>query len=318
MTKSSEEIISLLNQYQWVSGEQIARKLQISRTAVWKHIQHLKMKGYKIIAKPHKGYHLQEPIESVTVEELKHQLHTTFIGNNVVHLPSVSSTNDYAKTLAKENEKEGTIVLADIQTGGRGRKQRPWASPKGGLWFSIILRPNIPPTDAMKTTMCAACALTEAIKQNTNQNPSIKWPNDILINDKKVCGILTELSAEIDTINYLIIGIGLNTNNQLPKDIRHLATSLKKESQKKVNNLTLFIQILESFERFYTALINKNDEMVRNTWISYSSTIGSNILVKTEQGEIKGKAIGLDEHGELLVKTPQGEKKIITGDISYL
>ena len=204
MTKISERIISLLKQHEWTSGEQIARELRISRTAVWKHIQHLKKKGYKIIAKQHKGYHLLEPIDSITVEEIKQQLQTKFIGKKFVHLPSISSTNDYAKTLAKKNETEGTIVFSDIQTGGRGRKQRHWASPKGGLWFSIILRPNIPPTDAMKTTMCAACALTEAIIQKTNLNPSIKWPNDILINNKKVCGILTELSAEIDTINIII------------------------------------------------------------------------------------------------------------------
>jgi BirA family biotin operon repressor/biotin-[acetyl-CoA-carboxylase] ligase len=318
MTEISEKIISLLKQFEWVSGEQIAGTLQISRTAVWKHIQQLKKKGYKIIAKPHEGYHLQKPIKTITVEEISHQLQTKFIGQKLVHLPSVSSTNNYAKTLAKENESEGTIILSDIQLKGRGRKQRSWVSPKNGLWFSIILRPNIPPTDAMKITMCAACALTEAIKQKTNLNPSIKWPNDILINNKKACGILTELSAEIDTINYLIIGIGLNTNNQLPGDLRGLATSLKIELKEEVNNLSLFIQILESFEHFYTELINQNDEMIRTTWISSSSTIGSNILVKTEKGDIKGKAIGLGKHGELLLQTPQGEEKIITGDISYL
>ena len=318
MTEISEEIISLLKQHEWVSGEQIAKRFHISRTAVWKQIQHLKKKGYKICAKPHKGYHLQEPIETITVEELKHQLKTKFIGKKVVRLSSVTSTNDHAKILAKDNEPEGTIVLADMQTGGRGRKQRLWNSPKGGLWFSIILTPHIPPTDAMKITMCAACALTEAIKQKTTLNPTIKWPNDILINGKKVCGILTELSAEIDSINFLIIGIGLNTNNQLPKDLVSQATSLNIELHKKVNNLSLFIEILESFERFYTALKNRNDEMICKTWISHSSTIGSNILVSTEQGEIRGKAIGLDDHGELIVKTPQGEKSIITGDITYL
>ncbi len=318
MTKVSEEIISLLKEHEWISGEQIAHNLQISRTAVWKHIQQLKKKGYKITAKSNKGYHLLEQIESITVEEIKHQLQTKSIGKNVIHLPSVSSTNNYAKTLAKENATEGTIVIANRQTGGRGRKKRPWTSPKGGLWFSIILRPNIPPTEAMKVTMCAACALTEAIKKETNLNPSIKWPNDILINDKKLCGILTELSAEIDTINFLIIGIGVNANNRIPENINHIATSLKKELQKKVNALSLFIQILESFERFYTILINENDEIIQKTWISYSSTIGSNIQVKTEKGELRGKAIGLDKQGELIIKTPQGEKRIITGDISYL
>lgn len=318
MSETTEEIIILLKKYEWISGEHLAESLHVSRTAIWKHIQQLKKKGYLITAKPNKGYQLLKTPERLTIEEIKQHLHTSLLGNNVYHLQTVTSTNDYARTLAKNKEREGTIVVADEQTGGRGRKQRPWNSPNGGLWFSLLLKPSIAPSEAMQTTMCAACALSEAINQQTSLIPSIKWPNDILINKKKVCGILTELSAEIDMINYLIIGIGLNVNNQLPKDLQNSGTSLKKEAKRTIEILPLFINIIESFERYYTSLLDKDIEKIRKTWISYSSTIGTQIKVKTEKKEIIGKAIDIGKNGELLVLTSIGERKIITGDITYL
>ena len=318
MTKTTVKIISLLKKNNWISGEDIAKELHISRTAVWKHIQQLRKKGYEITAKTHLGYHLDKLPESLTTEEIRDQLHTSLIGHKLYHFESMSSTNDYAKKIAKKDESEGTIIFADEQTGARGRKQRPWSSPKGGLWFSVILRPPIPPPEAMKVTMCAACALAKTLDKQMAVTPSIKWPNDILINDKKVCGILTELSAEIDTINYLIIGIGLNVNNNLPKELERVGTSLKKETKKTVKNLPLLVEILESLDRFYISLLNDDSEIIRKTWISYSSTIGSKVSIQTEKEKIIGKAIDLGINGELILQTSHGEKKIITGDITYL
>jgi len=318
MTKITFEIITLLKKYDWISGEDMANKLQISRTAVWKHIQKLKKKGYDIIAKTNKGYHLKKTPNNITTDELKHVLKTQLIGSNIYHFTSIHSTNNYAKSLAKNAEPEGTIVIADRQTKGRGRKQRLWESPKGGLWFSILLRPKIPPSEAMKITMCAACAIVESIKKHTSLKPSIKWPNDILIDKRKVCGILTELSAEIDVIDYLIVGIGLNVNNSVPKNLEKISTTLKNESKKPIKIQSLFIGLIEYFDQFYKSLMNGNDNLIRKKWRSYSSTIGASIQINNETKIITGIAVDIGNHGELIVQTSNGKKQIITGDISYL
>ena len=318
MTQTIIDIVELLKKFEWISGENIASQLHISRTAVWKHIQQLKKKGYQITAKPNQGYHLLKTPDIITIEEIKQVLKTRHFASTIHHLQSVSSTNDYAKTLAKKGEPEGSLIIADKQTGGRGRKQRKWISNEKGLWFSLILRPKLAPNDAMLTTMCAACAVTKGISQQTNLKPRIKWPNDILINNKKVCGILTELSAEIDEITYLIIGIGINVNNDIPQTLKEKSTTLKNESNNPIDAVLLLSNILFSFEHFYQELTSGNISMIKDTWLSYSSTIGSTVSVTTEKEMVTGVAVDLGKHGELIVKTNQGEKKIITGDISYL
>lgn len=318
MTKTSYQIITLLKKNNWISGESIAQDLKISRTAVWKHIQQLKKKGYTITAKPNKGYHLKKTPKTITKEEIKQNLKNKIIGKKIYQLESISSTNEYAKKLAKNNNPEGTIIIAEKQTKGKGRKQRHWSSPKDGLWFSIILRPKIPPSQAMQVTMCAACALAEAIQKHTHLTPSIKWPNDLLLNNKKVCGILTELAAEIDEIRYIIVGIGLNVNNKLPNQLQKISTSLKEETKTNVKITPLLITLLELFEDYYQAIKNENTELIRKTWLKYSSTIGSKVKVETEKETITGKAINLGKQGELIIQTNNEEKRIITGDISYL
>jgi BirA family biotin operon repressor/biotin-[acetyl-CoA-carboxylase] ligase len=318
MTQTTIKIIEVLKKQEWISGEQLAKDLNISRTAIWKHINQLKKKGYQITAKPNQGYHLIKPPEKLTVEEIKHQLKTEIIGKNIYHLASVSSTNDYAKKLAKENEPEGTLVIADQQTGGRGRKQRTWFSPEKGLWFSLILRPKLAPNEAMQATMCAACAVIEGIMQQTKLHPTIKWPNDILVNNKKVCGILTELAAEIDEITYLIVGIGINVNNALQEELKKISTTLQIENKKSVDSIGLLSDTLFSFENLYTELTKGNSTPIRERWMKYSSTIGSKVSIRTEKEMVTGTAIGIGKHGELIVKTKKGKKSIITGDITYL
>jgi BirA family transcriptional regulator, biotin operon repressor / biotin---[acetyl-CoA-carboxylase] ligase len=318
MTQTTYEIIELLRKHEWISGEYIADTLTISRPAVWKQIQQLKKKGYHIIAKQNKGYHLEKTPDFLTAEEIKHNLHTDLIGKKLYHYPSISSTNEKAKTLADHGMKEGTVVISDIQTQGRGRKQRSWSSSNGGLWFSIILRPKISLSNAMQVTMCAACAVTEGIQRQLTIQPSIKWPNDVLIEKKKICGILTEIAAEIDEINYLIVGIGLNVNNTLPVHLQKYSTTLKEEIKKEVKLTPLLINIFESFDRFYQSLKQGDLASIKKTWRSNSSTIGSEVKVKMDQEIVKGKAIDIGSNGELIVQTTQGNKKIITGDISYL
>ncbi len=318
MTETTYEIIELLRKHEWISGEYIADTQNISRTAVWKQIQQLKKKGYHIIAKQNKGYHLEKTPDYLTVEEIKHNLHTAIIGKKLYHYHSIASTNEKAKTIADHGSQEGTVVIADIQTQGRGRKQRSWSSSNGGLWFSIILRPKISLSNAMQVTMCAACAVTEAIQRHLTIQPSIKWPNDVLIENKKICGILTEIAAEIDEINYLIVGIGLNVNNTLPIHLQKYSSTLKDEIKMEVKLTPILINILESFDLFYQTLKKGDLASIKKTWLSNSSTIGSQVKVRTDREIVKGMAVDIGSNGELIVQTKQGNKKIITGDISYL
>lgn len=318
MTITTFEVLELLRKHEWVSGEVIAETLDISRTAVWKHIQQLKKKGYQIKAKQNQGYHLEKIPDALTTEEIKHDLHSSIIGRMMHHYVSITSTNDTAKTLANHGEPEGTVVIADTQTQGRGRKQRSWCSGKDGLWFSIILRPDLSLSDAMQVTMCAACAVVEAIQQQLNLKPSIKWPNDVLLGNKKICGILTEISAELDEINYLIVGIGLNVNNDLPTQLQGNSTTLKYETKQIVSLSKLFIKVLESFDWFYGHLKKGNVALIRKIWLSHSSTIGSHVKVNMDHEVIEGIAIDIGNKGELIIKTAYGDKYIITGDITYL
>ena len=318
MTVTTFEVLELLRKNEWISGEIIAGMLKISRTAVWKHIQQLKKKGYQIRAKQNQGYHLEKIPDALTTEEIKHDLHSSIIGGTLHHYASTASTNDKAKTLANHGEPEGTVVIADIQTQGRGRKQRSWSSGKGGLWFSLILRPDLQLSNAMQVTMCAACAVVEAIQQQLMLKPSIKWPNDLLLGNKKICGILTEISAEMDEITYLIVGIGLNVNNELPASLKQNSTTLKNETKQIVNLSSLFIKILESFDGFYQALEKGDINSIRRIWLSNSSTIGSQVKVNMENEVIEGIAIDIGNKGELIVKTTHGDKYIVTGDITYL
>ncbi|MDG6217989.1 MAG: biotin--[acetyl-CoA-carboxylase] ligase [Candidatus Thermoplasmatota archaeon] len=318
MTVTTFEVLELLRKNEWISGEIIAGTLKISRTAVWKHIQQLKKKGYHIKAKQNQGYHLKRIPDALTTEEIKHDLHSSIIGRTLHHYTLIESTNDKAKTLANHGEPEGTVVISDAQSQGRGRKQRLWSSGKGGLWFSIILRPDIQLSNAMQVTMCAAVALVEAIQKELMLKPSVKWPNDLLIGNKKICGILTEISAELDEINYLIVGIGLNVNNDLPAQLQENSTTLKYETKQIVSLSSLFIKILESFDGFYQNLKKGDVALIRKVWLSNSSTIGSQVTVNMENEVIEGIAIDIGTKGELIVKTTNGDKYIVSGDITYL
>ena len=313
-----EKILELLDKGVFVSGEKIAQRLGVSRTAVWKQVKSLQELGYTIESVRNKGYRLIVRPDVLIPEEIKKGLNTRIIGREIRYFKTISSTNAYAKQLVEKNIQEGTIVVADVQTKGRGRKNRTWSSNYGGLWFSFVLYPHIPPERGMLVTMASSVAVAHAIKENTNLNPIIKWPNDLLIHNKKICGILTELDAEMDRINYSIVGIGLNVNNELDVDLKKIASSIYLETGIQIPRVRLLRSILTYFDEQYDALKSDNYEKIRNDWFTYANIIGKKIQVQTEKTTTTGTVSTIDDSGCLILETNQGSIRIVSGDVTYL
>jgi BirA family biotin operon repressor/biotin-[acetyl-CoA-carboxylase] ligase len=313
-----DKILKLLKENEFISGEFLANKLNVSRTAIWKQINSLKKKGYKIVSIKNKGYCLISRPDVPIPEEITKDLNTKIIGKNIHYCDEVTSTNFVAKKLIKKDVPEGTVIVADIQTRGRGRKNRTWSSPLGGLWISVILYPDIPLERAMLVTMTASIAVAQGIKDIVGIKTTIKWPNDVLIDGKKVCGILTELDAEIDKINYSIVGIGLNVNNEIVGDLKKKAISIKQKVEKKISRVTLLRSILSYFDIYYTKLTNGNTDDIRNIWFLYSNIIGRDIVVNNEKEKITGKVVEVDNNGCLILNTHKGNIRIVSGDLNYL
>lgn len=311
-----EKILQLLNKNNYTSGEKIAKKLGISRTAVWKQIQNLKKIGYKIEAIKNKGYKIIQRPDTPIETEIKQKLNTKIIGKKIYHYPTLASTNTTAKQKTLEQIPEGTIIIADTQTKGRGRKNRTWHSPYGGLWFSTILYPDLPPERSMFLTMAASISVAQAIEETTGIKPVIKWPNDILINNRKICGILTELDAEIDKINYVIIGIGINVNNEIENKLKPIAISLKEITKKPISRVEILRSILKHFDKNYSYI--KNPDYIRDLWFSYSKIIGKKIMIYEGENKIIGVVQDVDESGCLIIDSNGEPKRIVSGDISFL
>ena len=313
------EILKQLDSNNFISGELLAKKLEVSRTAIWKHIKTLKKQGYKIESVKNKGYRLISKPDILYPEEIKNNLSTKIIGKKIFYFDTIDSTNIYAKNLLKKQTGEGTVVIAGIQKKGRGRKKRQWFSPKGGLWFSIILYPNVPPHHGMLVTMTISVSIAIALNKVLGFATVIKWPNDLLLNNKKVCGILTELDAEIDKINYCIVGIGINVNNKIDPELKDIATSLKIENKnKQVFKVELLKQILLEIDHNYIHLLNKNFNYIRNLWFSFSNIIGKKIRVNSEDGIYNGTVTGIDDSGCLMLDCSGKNMRIVSGDITYL
>lgn len=313
-----EKILDLLRQDDFVSGEKLAEKLGISRTAIWKQIKSLKDKGYEIKSVKNKGYQIISRPDKPFPDEISKKLNTDIIGKNILFFEKIDSTNIYAKKLAKEGVFEGCVVVADVQEKGRGRKDRSWSSPEGGLWFSVILYPRIPPENAMIITMAASLSVVEAIIKNTGSKPVIKWPNDVLVNGKKICGILTELDAEMDQINYAVIGIGINVNNSISKELYDIATSLKIQMKKNCSRVELLADILNNFDKNYSYIKSGDFKFIRDAWFLHANIIGKKIQVNREKDRMVGVVSDIDESGCLILKTDIGLQRIVTGDVKFL
>jgi BirA family biotin operon repressor/biotin-[acetyl-CoA-carboxylase] ligase len=299
----------------FLSGQHLAEIIGCSRTAVWKHIKELRKEGFELEAVRNKGYRIIRTPEKVTADEVRLGLTTNFIGRNLHYVESVESTQKIAHHFASENAPEGTVILAEEQLSGRGRMARNWHSPKyTGIWMSMILRPNIPLSNAPQLTLLAAVAIVQAIEEMTDLIPDIKWPNDILINGKKVTGILTELQAEADRIHSIIIGMGINVNQKkedFPLELQETATSLFIEGRETVSRAELIRTIFKYFERLYTLYLEQGFLPIKLLWEGYASSIGNYIKARTLRNTIEGKALGITDDGVLQLEDMTGKIHLI-------
>ena len=306
----------------FISGESMAGTLGISRTAVWKHIQKLREYGYKIFSRERRGYKLEETPDLLLPDEIQSGLETKIIGREMVYQDEVNSTNHVAKALAYHGAADGTIVVAEEQTGGKGRLDRNFYSPRSrGIWFSVIMRPKFLPHDAPKCTLMAAVAVAEAMKR-FNLKAEIKWPNDIMFDGRKLVGILTEVTGEIGKITYIIVGIGINVNidsEEFPEEIRAVAASLSEMNGGFVSRIEFLRAVLEEFDKLYREANEGGFGEILKLWRQYNITLGKNIRVISagDGGEtFTGKAIDLDADGALIVETEQGLRTVYAGDVS--
>jgi len=305
-----------------VSGAELSQKLHVSRAAVWARIEDLRSLGYDIEASPHRGYRLLSAPDVLHADDLISRLgKTKVIGRDIRVFQETTSTNDVIEKLARDGVKEGVVVLAESQTRGRGRLGRKWMSPaKRGLWFSVLLRPDLRPQDTTRLTVGSATALRRAIESHTGLKPEIKWPNDILIHGRKVAGILTELSAELDHVKYVILGIGVDVNlsqGDFPAELRKLATSLKVELGKPVSRPELAVAILRELDRDYGRIASGQFAAVADEWEAHGTTIGHEVIIRTGDRRIRGRAESLGEDGALLLRTEHGHlERIIGGDVT--
>lgn len=294
----------------YLSGQHIADLIGCSRTAVWKHIEELRKEGFELEAVRRKGYRILKTPDTITADEIRLGLKTKFMGKSIHYKESVESTQKIAHQLVYENAPEGTVVIAEEQSSGRGRMDRKWHSPKyTGIWMSLILRPNIPLTQAPQLTLLTAVAVVQAVEEVTNLIPEIKWPNDILLNGKKVTGILTELQAEADKIHSIIIGIGMNVNQKeedFPSELQSTATSLAIEKGEKVSRSDLIKCIFTNLEKLYLLYLEKGFLPIKILWESYAVSIGKQIKARTLTNTLEGKALGITNEGVLELEDKDG------------
>lgn len=317
-----EELIKLLekNEGQFVSGEHISRLLGCSRTAIWKHIDTLRKNGYEVESAPRKGYRLIKRGDDVQPHDIKLNLDTDVLGQEQTYFSSVDSTQKVAHQLQQKGVKEGHLVVADEQTEGKGRLSRVWHSPaKTSVSMSLLLRPHLPPQKTPQLTLLTAVAVVRAIKQVTAVSADIKWPNDVLINGRKVVGILTEIQSEPDVVHSVIIGIGINVNQtkeEIPPQLQEKSTSLFIEINKRFSRAKLIAQVLNELEVLYKIYMNEGFEPIKLLWESHTISIGTHLHARTATKSIYGYAKGITNEGALLIEDENGEiHQIFSADI---
>lgn len=337
----SEQIIKFLrNRDGFISGEEISKSLGITRAGIWKKVKTLRQRGYLIEAVPSKGYKLLYSPDIPTKGEIRAVFKGDIIGREIVFYEVTTSTNERAMEIGqlrnsvtsrsyrhqsqrRKGRLEGTVVIADAQEQGRGRLGRGWVSPpRVNLYFTVLLEPLFSPKEVSILTLMTAVAVVSAIREYVDLNAVIKWPNDILIGNKKVGGILTEMKSDIDRINFVAVGIGVNVNmplSMLPKNVRSVATSLKEEKGEPINRVELLGVILAKLEYWYKVLLKGKRKALLSEWLRLNSTIGNKVKVKTQDRIISGIAEGISGDGELIVRLFSGAvEKVYAGEVTIL
>lgn len=316
-----EEILRLLRSADgYISGQELCNRFGVSRTAVWKAINQLKEAGYEIEAQQNKGYRLKAAPDLMTEAEIKSLLHTDWVAKEVLYFDTIDSTNTKAQELAEKGYPSGTLVVADKQESGKGRRGRSWVSPSGtGIFMTLMIKPDINPNNASMLTLVAALAVAKAITSVTGEKALIKWPNDIVVNGKKVCGILTEMNAQFDYINHIVVGIGINVHNEsFPEEISQMASSLMIEAGgKRFHRAQIIAETMSYFEQYYdtflktqdlSALVREYDELLVNR--------NKSVRVLDPKEPFDGKAMGITPKGELIVDTWESRKLVSSGEVS--
>lgn len=316
-----EKILEYLREAEgYVSGQELCEKLGVSRTAVWKHIKALEGEGYQIDGVKNRGYCLIETPDTINAREIHGYLRTKWLGPSLHIQESVDSTNNWAKRLAEDGAPQGTVVIANEQTAGKGRRGRKWVTPKGAAAaFSILLRPDMPPERASMLTLVKGLSVAQAISSLYGLEAKIKWPNDVIVSDKKICGILTEMSAQVDYINYIVIGTGINTNlKEFPEEIRDKATSLLIETGEKAMRAELIGAVLERFEGNYEVFSKTWDlEGLLEAYNDVLVNLDREVRVLEPKNEYTGIARGINAMGELLVEREDGQiTRVYAGEVS--
>ena len=314
------EILTILKDTDgYVSGQELCERFGVSRTAVWKAMNQLKKEGYEIESVQNKGYHLVKTPDILSKNELVSIRKTKWVGTEICYFDVTDSTNTQAKSLGEGDAPNCTLVVAGKQESGRGRRGRSFESPAGtGIFMTLLLRPEIEPQNASMLTLVSALAVAKGIEYMVDLPVQIKWPNDIVINGKKVCGILTEMSAQMDYVNYIVIGIGINVGNEeFPEEIKDVATSIYLESGKHVNRAMLIEKIWEEFEDYYE-LYEKTQDLssLVKEYDSYLVNRGQKVRVLDSKEPYEGKAMGITDRGELIVDTWEARRLVSAGEVS--
>jgi BirA family transcriptional regulator, biotin operon repressor / biotin---[acetyl-CoA-carboxylase] ligase len=321
-----DKIVRLLKSHQseFLSGEKLSKSLGLSRAAVWKSIKKLQSLGYKIESKQNVGYKIYPNPSLLFPWEISDGLQTDTIGGKIYYFDTIDSTQNFALELSHRPHENGSLVIAERQTQGRGRLNRRWVSPKGGIWLSILLRPNFEPSYTSLFPMLTSLALAVAIQKTLKIKTELKWPNDVTINGNKVAGILIDASIESNKIDYLVIGVGINFKIKPSKITSQIKTGQKKygittlvKEDQQGNPVKLVQQFLLELERYYNNVISDSISDIRKEWMKRSSTVGKNVTATTTTGIIKGKAVGIDKTGALLLSSRGKVQRVLAGDIAY-
>jgi BirA family biotin operon repressor/biotin-[acetyl-CoA-carboxylase] ligase len=322
MPDSAFKVLEILERAEGpLSGETISNELGITRSAVWKHINELRMMGYDISSSQKEGYRLAHPSSKLLPYEIHKKLQTRFIGKKIRYFENTPSTIWVGKQLCSEGDVEkmhGMVIIAEEQTGGVGRMGRAWVSPSGGIWMTIVLKPHVPIDHIFMITMAGSIAVARAIRKEFNLGALIKWPNDIFIGNKKVAGLLLELSAESDVVHHCLLSIGIDVNvpiSDFAPELQQQITSISAEVGHEVDRASFLARILKEFESHYLLIESGEYDSIIQEWKSISCTLENKVQIRTLKNSFEGEAVDIDEFGALIIRKPNGKlERVIAGD----